>query len=186
MKRITDVVFSICAGMLLSWVAILVAVAVRLTSKGPILYWSPRVGCGGHLFHMPKFRTMIAETPDVASHELKNADRWLTPIGRFLRRSSLDEMPQLWCVFTGAMSLVGPRPALFSQKDLIALRKEYRVDTLAPGLTGWAQINGRDAVEIPEKVALDAEYLERQSWWFDLKILFLTIPKVLRGSNIRL
>lgn len=158
--------------------------AVRLTSKGPGLYWSDRVGRNSEIFQMPKFRTMQIGTPAVATHLLSNPEQFLTPIGSFLRRSSLDELPQLWSIFRGDMSFVGPRPALFNQDDLISLRTHYGVDQLLPGLTGWAQINGRDELPIPEKVQLDIDYMQRQSLWFDMKIIFLTFQKVLKKDGI--
>jgi len=157
---------------------------VRLTSPGPGLYWSRRVGRGSSLFPMPKFRTMRIDTPEVATHLLDDPDRWLTPIGPFMRRLSLDELPQLWSVLVGHMSLVGPRPALFNQDDLIAARKAAGVDVLRPGVTGWAQINGRDELAIPDKVALDAEYLRRRSFLFDLKIMVSTVVPVLTARGV--
>ena len=162
----------------------LIAVLVRLTSKGPALYWSDRVGRGNKIFRMPKFRSMRIDTPAVATHLLSDPDAFLSPIGGFLRRSSLDELPQLWSILKGDMSFVGPRPALFNQDDLIALRSEQGVDRLTPGLTGWAQINGRDELPIPEKVALDVEYMRRQSFWFDLYILWMTFLKVIRRDGV--
>ncbi len=163
---------------------ILVALAVRLTSPGPALYWSNRVGRHNQLFGMPKFRTMRTDTPAVATHLLQNPDSFLTPIGSFLRKTSLDELPQLWSILCGDMSIVGPRPALFNQHDLIALRTQHGVDQIAPGLTGWAQINGRDELAIPDKVAFDVEYLQRQSFWFDLQIIVLTVVRVLRRDAV--
>jgi O-antigen biosynthesis protein WbqP len=163
---------------------LLVAFGVRATSKGPALYWSDRVGRGNVIFKMPKFRTMQMNTPEMATHLMNTPDTYLSPIGRFLRRSSLDELPQLWSIIKGDMSFVGPRPALFNQVDLIALRAEKGVDQLIPGLTGWAQVNGRDELPIPEKVALDVEYMERQSFWFDMYILWLTMLKVVRRDGV--
>jgi len=163
---------------------LLVAVAVRLTSAGPVLYWSDRVGCHGKLFKMPKFRSMRVGTPSVATNLLADPKAHLTPIGNFLRKSSLDELPQLWSIVVGDMSFVGPRPALFNQHNLIALRTQSGVHKLVPGLTGWAQINGRDELPIPEKVKLDAEYLQRQSLAFDSRILWLTLFKVLRRKGV--
>ena len=163
---------------------IIVAVMVRVTSKGPILYWSQRVGKNNTIFLMPKFRSMWVDTPAVATHLLTNPETLLTPIGPFLRKSSLDELPQLWSILKGDMSFVGPRPALFNQDDLIAQRTEAGVHLLTPGLTGWAQINGRDELPIPEKVALDVEYLHRRSFIFDIKIIFLTFVKVLKKEGI--
>jgi O-antigen biosynthesis protein WbqP len=163
---------------------VLVALAVRLTSPGPALYWSDRVGRHNRIFRMPKFRSMRIDTPAVATHLLTDPSKYLTPIGPFLRKSSLDELPQLWSILKGDMSFVGPRPALFNQDDLIALRTQQGVHELVPGLTGWAQVNGRDELPIPQKVALDAEYLRRQSLTFDLRILWMTFVKVLRRDGV--
>ena len=163
---------------------VLTIIAVRLTSKGPSLYWSNRVGKSNKIFKMPKFRSMLIDTPAVATHLLDNPDSYLSPIGNFLRRTSLDELPQLFSVLKGDMSFVGPRPALFNQDDLIALRTEKRVDKLLPGITGWAQVNGRDELSIPDKVALDVEYLNRQSFWFDMKILWMTLLKVINRDGV--
>jgi O-antigen biosynthesis protein WbqP len=160
------------------------AIAVRLQSPGPALHWSRRVGRRNRIFVMPKFRTMLTGAPDVATHLLDDPDQWVTPLGRFLRRTSLDELPQLWSVLTGEMSLVGPRPALFNQDDLVALRTESGVDRLRPGLTGWAQINGRDELPIPEKAQLDREYLERMSLAFDLRILAITALTAVLGRGV--
>lgn len=184
MKRVFDLLLAALASMVLILPVMLVALAVRLTSKGPILYWSDRVGQNNHLFKMPKFRSMQVGTPAVATHLLSNPDIYLTPIGSFLRRSSLDELPQLWSIVKGDMSFVGPRPALFNQHDLIELRTRSGVHTLVPGLTGWAQINGRDELPIPQKVTLDIEYLRRQSFIFDIKIMVLTAKKVLARDNV--
>lgn len=184
MKRLVDIVLAALAMVLLLVPALLVAAAVRLTSPGPAIYWSQRVGRDNRLFRMPKFRSMRTDTPALASHLLTDPDRYLTPIGSFLRRSSLDELPQLWSVLVGHMSLVGPRPALFNQHDLIQLRDEAGVSRLRPGVTGWAQVNGRDELPIPQKVALDAEYLRRQSLLFDARILWLTVVKVLRRDGV--
>lgn len=184
MKRMFDVLAALCAALLLALPMACVALAVRLTSPGPALYWSKRVGRHNELFLMPKFRSMRIDTPAVATHLLEDPDRYLTPIGSFLRRSSLDELPQLWNILTGDMSLVGPRPALFNQHDLIALRTAAGVHTLRPGLTGWAQVNGRDELPIPDKVKLDAQYLQRQSFRFDLQILWRTVVQVWRGSGV--
>ena len=161
-----------------------VALIVRVTSKGSILYWSDRVGRDGKIFKMPKFRSMLTDTPAVATHLLDNPNSYLSPIGGFLRRSSLDELPQLFSVLKGDMSFVGPRPALFNQDDLIALRKEKSVDKLLPGITGWAQVNGRDKLSISDKVALDVEYLNRKSFWFDIKILWMTFLKVIKRDGV--
>jgi O-antigen biosynthesis protein WbqP len=163
---------------------LMVAMLVCLTSNGPALYWSDRVGRHNSIFKMPKFRSMLISTPAVATHLLGNPKAYLTPIGSFLRKSSLDELPQLWSILVGDMSFVGPRPALFNQHDLIALRTEQGVHTLVPGLTGWAQVNGRDELPIPEKVKLDVAYLQRQSLWFDVRILWMTFVKVLRRDGV--
>lgn len=163
---------------------LLLWILIRCTSKGPAFYWSDRVGKGNTIFRMPKFRSMRIDTPAVATHLLSNPDAYLTPIGSFLRKSSLDELPQLWSILKGDMSFVGPRPALFNQDDLIALRTQQGVHKLLPGLTGWAQINGRDELPITEKVQLDAEYLRCQSFWFDINILWLTLIKVIRRDGV--
>ena len=184
MKRLFDVSVALLAVVVLSIPLLVVAVLVKLTSPGPIVYWSDRVGRHNRIFRMPKFRTMRVDTPAVATHLLSDPKRFLTPVGPFLRKSSLDELPQLWSILVGDMSFVGPRPALFNQDDLIALRTEYGVDQVLPGLTGWAQINGRDELPIPDKVRLDAEYLQRQSFFLDLKIIFLTFLKVVRRDGI--
>jgi O-antigen biosynthesis protein WbqP len=184
MKRLSDLVMAILLALLLFIPCLLIALVVRLTSPGPALYWSDRVGRKNAIFQMPKFRTMRIDTPAVATHLLGDPDRFLTPVGSFLRRSSLDELPQLWSILKGDMSFVGPRPALFNQHDLVALRTQFHVDELLPGLTGWAQVNGRDELAIPDKVKLDAEYLARKSWLFDLKILVLTFVKVVRREGV--
>ena len=184
MKRVFDILLGCLASLILFVPVLLVALAVRLTSKGPALYWSDRVGRNNVIFKMPKFRSMRVGTPAVATHLLDNPRAYLTPIGSFLRKSSLDELPQLWSILTGDMSFVGPRPALFNQQDLIAMRSEEGVHTLVPGLTGWAQVNGRDELPIPEKVALDVEYLTRQSFWFDIKILWMTFLKVIHRDGV--
>ena len=184
MKRIFDLLLACIVAIILFIPMIIVAVVVKLTSQGPILYWSDRVGQHNHLFRMPKFRSMKTDTPAVATHLLADPKSVLTPIGDFLRKSSLDELPQIWCILKGDMSFVGPRPALFNQADLIALRTEKSIDSLVPGLTGWAQINGRDELPIPDKVSLDQEYMQKQSFNFDLKILWLTFLKVLRRDGI--
>jgi O-antigen biosynthesis protein WbqP len=184
MKRFFDLVMSIMLFILLAAPMLLVAIAVRLTSKGPVLYWSHRVGKNHAIFKMPKFRSMRIDTPEVATHLMINPDQFLSPVGGFLRRTSLDEFPQLLSILKGDMSFVGPRPALFNQDDLIALRKEKGIDQLVPGLTGWAQVNGRDELLIPQKVLLDAEYLQRQSFWFDLQILWMTFVKVVKNEGI--
>jgi len=185
MKRFIDLILSLLALIPLAPVFGLVALAVRLTSHGPILYWSNRVGRDNRIFKMPKFRTMRTDTPAVATHLLVDPDRYLTPVGGFLRKSSLDELPQLLSIFNGDMSFVGPRPALYNQDDLIALRTMKGVHSLTPGLTGWAQVNGRDELPIPEKVEFDAYYLEHRSILFDINILVLTALKVLRREGIK-
>ena len=179
-----DLLLGVVVGILLLVPLVIVATAVRLTSKGPALYWSDRVGRNNVIFKMPKFRSMRVGTPAVATHLLANPKTHLTPIGSFLRKSSLDELPQLWSILVGDMSFVGPRPALFNQHDLIELRTQKNVHTLVPGLTGWAQVNGRDELPIPQKVALDAEYLQRQGFWFDIKILWLTFLKVVQRDGV--
>ena len=184
MKRLFDLVLGLTAAALLLVPIVIVAVLVRLTSPGPALYWSDRVGRHNKIFKMPKFRSMRVGTPAVATHLLVDARSHLTPIGSFLRKSSLDELPQLWSILAGDMSFVGPRPALFNQQDLIALRTEQGVHTLVPGLTGWAQVNGRDELPIPEKVKLDVAYLQRQSFLFDIRILWLTFIKVLGSDGV--
>ena len=184
MKRFVDLLIVLLCLPLLVLPILLVAIAVRLTSPGPVLYWSDRVGRYNRLFKMPKFRSMKVDTPAVATHLLTDPDSVLTPIGKFLRSSSLDELPQLWNIIKGDMSLVGPRPALFNQDDLIALRTEKKVDQLLPGLTGWAQINGRDELPIPDKVSLDVDYLNNHSLLLDLKILWLTFFKVLKRDDV--
>ena len=184
MKRFFDLCLGLSAAVVLLLPVAVVALAVRLTSKGPALYWSDRVGRDNHIFRMPKFRSMRVGTPAVATHLLQDPDAHLTPIGSFLRKSSLDELPQLWSILKGDMSFVGPRPALFNQDDLIALRTANDVHHLVPGLTGWAQVNGRDELPIPEKVKLDVEYLQRQSLWFDIRILWLTFVKVVRRDGV--
>lgn len=184
MKRVFDLAVAIVVAVVLALPIVIVAIAVRLTSPGPALYWSDRVGRDNRIFIMPKFRSMRIDTPAVATHLLQNPDQWLTPIGSFLRKSSLDELPQLWSILKGDMSFVGPRPALFNQDDLIALRTDKGVHELVPGLTGWAQVNGRDELPIPQKVQLDVEYLERRSLLFDMKILWMTASKVLARNGV--
>ena len=184
MKRLIDLAFALAIGSLILIPVVLLAMAIRATSKGPALYWSDRVGRDNVIFKMPKFRSMRVDTPAVATHLLPDPDSFLTPIGSFLRKSSLDELPQLWSILKGDMSVVGPRPALFNQHDLVALRTQAGVHALIPGLTGWAQINGRDELPIPQKVALDIEYLQKKSLLFDLKIILLTALKVIRRDNV--
>lgn len=184
MKRLFDLILGLMAAAMLLVPLVVVAVLVRLTSPGPALYWSDRVGRYNKIFKMPKFRSMRVGTPAVATHLLADPKVYLTPIGSFLRKSSLDELPQLWSILVGDMSFVGPRPALFNQHDLIELRTQKNVHALVPGLTGWAQVNGRDELPIPQKVALDAEYLQRQGFWFDIKILWLTFLKVAQRDGV--
>ncbi len=183
-KRLFDLLLAVCAACVLAVPVLLVALAVRATSPGPALYWSNRVGKGNHIFKMPKFRSMRVGTPAVATHLLADPASHLTPIGSFLRKSSLDELPQLWSILVGDMSFVGPRPALFNQQDLIDLRTQKGVHALVPGLTGWAQVNGRDELPIPQKVALDVEYLHKRSLALDIRILWLTFVKVLRRDGV--
>jgi len=184
MKRIFDLLLGVTVTVLLAAPILLIYIAVRLSSKGPALYWSDRVGKNNKIFKMPKFRSMLTDTPAVATHLLDNPEVYLSPIGGFLRSSSLGEIPQLFSVFKGDMSFLGPRPALFNQDDLIALRTEKGVSKLLPGITGWAQVNGRDELSIPEKVALDVEYLNRQSFWFDIKILCMTFFNVVKRDGV--
>ena len=184
MKRVFDLFFSVIASLILLFPIIVVAVIVKLTSQGPVLFWSNRVGLDNTIFSMAKFRSMKVDTPAVATHLLLDPKSALTPIGGFLRKSSLDELPQLWSILKGDMSVVGPRPALFNQDDLIALRREKGIHRLIPGLTGWAQVNGRDELPIPQKVELDVEYLNRQSFGFDLYIIWLTFIKVIRKDDV--
>jgi len=184
LKRAIDVVGALAGLVLFSPVLLYLLVAIRLESPGPALHWSRRIGRDNVVFRMPKFRTMRLGAPDVATHLLADPDAWITPLGRFLRRTSLDELPQLWSVLRGDMSLVGPRPALFNQEDLVALRTAGGVHRLRPGLTGWAQVNGRDELPIPEKVRLDVEYSERRSLAFDLRILILTALAAVSGRGV--
>lgn len=183
-KRGLDLLLALIAAVILLVPVLMVALMVRLTSKGPALYWSDRVGRNNIIFKMPKFRTMRVGTPTVATHLLVDPQAVLTPIGSFLRLSSLDEIPQLWSIFRGDMSFVGPRPALFNQADLIELRTQSGVHRLVPGLTGWAQVNGRDSISIPDKVALDKEYLHRKSLGFDLYIIWRTLRGVMRHDDV--
>ncbi len=184
MKRLFDLSLAVLAICIFALPLLLLALAVKLTSPGPVLYWSDRVGWRNMIFRMPKFRSMKTGTPAVATHLLADANSYLTPIGSFLRKSSLDELPQLWSIVKGDMSFVGPRPALFNQHDLIELRTRNGIHNLLPGLTGWAQVNGRDELPIPQKVALEIEYLNKKSSWLDLKIICLTFLKVLRRDNV--
>ncbi len=184
MKRFFDFFLALLAGCILLFPILCITLAVRFSSPGPALYWSDRVGKNNRIFKMPKFRSMRTDTPAVATHLLEYPDQWITPIGSFLRKSSLDELPQLWSIIKGDMSFVGPRPALFNQDDLIALRTEAGVHKLVPGLTGWAQVNGRDELPIPEKVRLDAEYLANRSLLLDTKILWLTALKTVKRDGV--
>ncbi len=184
MKRFFDLTLAIIALPLFFIPFIVIALIIKLTSTGPILYWSDRIGQNNEIFKMPKFRSMRIGTPALATHLLENPGQYLTPIGRFLRRTSLDELPQLWSILKGDMSFVGPRPALFNQFDLIELRTQQGVHRLLPGLTGWAQINGRDDLPIPQKVKLDVEYMQQQSFGFDCYILWLTFVRVVGGDGI--
>lgn len=184
MKRATDLLLALVALVLLFVPLVGIGLLVRLTSRGPALYWSDRVGRNNVIYRMPKFRSMRVDTPAVATHLLNNPESFLTPIGSFLRKSSLDELPQLWSIVKGDMSFVGPRPALFNQYDLIDLRTRHGIDQLLPGLTGWAQVNGRDELPIPQKVALEIEYLQNRSSWLDIKIICMTFFKVLRRDNV--
>lgn len=183
-KRLFDLFLGTISAGLLAVPMLVIAIAIKCSSRGPVLYWSDRVGRGNAIFRMPKFRSMRINTPEVATHLLSDPQAYLTPVGSFLRKSSLDELPQIWCILTGKMSFVGPRPALFNQHDLIELRTRAGVHEMVPGLTGWAQINGRDELPIPEKVALDAQYLGRHGFWFDLYIIWRTAIKVLRRDGV--
>ena len=184
MKRLFDLILAILIILLLLIPFLLIAILVIVTSKGPVLYWSDRIGKNNKTFKMPKFRSMLINTPTLATHLLDNPDSYLSPIGRFLRTTSLDELPQLFCVLKDDMSFVGPRPALYNQNDLISLRTHKSVDKLLPGITGWAQVNGRDELSIPDKVLLDVEYLNRQSFWLDIKILWMTLLKVIKRDGV--
>lgn len=184
MKRAADLALALLLALVLAPVIALVALLIKVTSPGPVLFWSDRVGRDNELFRMPKFRTMRIGTPVLATHLLNDAAAFLTPVGSFLRTTSLDELPQLWSIVVGDMSFVGPRPALFNQNDLIVLRTEAGVHRLVPGLTGWAQVNGRDELSVPEKVTLDVEYLQRRSMFFDLKVLWLTCVRVSKRDGI--
>ena len=183
-KRIFDLLLGLLAVLVLILPIILLAILVRLTSKGPILYWSDRLGKNNQIFRMPKFRSMLVGTPTVATHLLANPNSHLTPIGSFLRKNSLDELPQLWSILKGDMSFVGPRPALFNQEDLIALRTQSGVDALTPGLTGWAQVNGRDELPISQKVAFDVYYLNNHNFCLDMRILWMTFLKVVQSDGV--
>ena len=184
MKRLFDLILAMILIMVLLVPMLVIMLAIRLTSKGPALYWSDRIGFDNSIYKMPKFRSMRVDTPQVATHLMSNPDKFLSPIGRFLRQTSLDELPQLLSILKGDMSFVGPRPALYNQEDLITLRSNYGLHKLLPGLTGWAQVNGRDDLSIPEKVMLEVEYMRRKSIWFDLKILWLTFLKVINRKGV--
>jgi len=184
MKRLFDLFVGVILLLSLMIIMLFIAVAIRRTSKGSVLYWSDRVGKNNKIFKMPKFRSMLTDTPAVATHLLDNPDAYLSPIGGFLRSTSLDELPQLFSVLRGDMSFVGPRPALYNQDDLIALRTAKGVDKLLPGITGWAQVNGRDELSIPDKVDLDEVYMQSQSFWFDMKILWMTFLKVIKRDGV--
>jgi len=183
-KRLIDIFLALIAGFLFLLPMVFIALVIKCTSKGPVLYWSNRVGKNNIIFSMPKFRTMLKNTPELATHLLSNPENYLTAIGPFLRKSSLDELPQLWSVLMGDMSIVGPRPALFNQTDLIALRTSEQVHQLKPGITGWAQINGRDELDIAGKVSLDVQYKHLKSLSFDIKIIWMTLIKVLRRDGV--
>ena len=185
MKRIFDIVLVTMFFIVFFFPMLIIALLVKITSKGPVLYWSDRVGKYNTIFKMPKFRTMMADTPAMATHLMKNPEQYCTPVGSFLRKSSLDELPQLYSVLKGDMSFVGPRPALFNQDDLIDLRTKKGIHNLIPGITGWAQINGRDDLPIPEKVDLDEYYLNNHSFMFDLKTLFMTLLSVISSQGVQ-
>jgi O-antigen biosynthesis protein WbqP len=184
MKRVFDLMLALIMLILFIVPLFFLGLLVKFTSVGPVLYWSDRVGLNNEMFRMPKFRSMQISTPALATHLLDDPDKYLTPIGGFLRRTSLDELPQLWSIIKGEMSFVGPRPALFNQVDLIALRSQYGIHRLLPGLTGWAQVNGRDELPIPQKVRLDEEYMQRKSFGFDLYVIWLTLIKVIRSEGV--
>ena len=184
MKRLFDLILATILIIVLSGLMLFIILAIRLTSKGPALYWSDRIGFDNSIFKMPKFRSMRIDTPQVATHLVSNPEKFLSPIGGFLRQTSLDEMPQLLSILKGDMSFVGPRPALYNQEDLITLRSDHGLHKLIPGLTGWAQVNGRDELSIPEKVALEVEYMQKKSFWFDLKILWMTFLKVINNQGV--
>jgi O-antigen biosynthesis protein WbqP len=184
MKKLFDLILAIFLILPLLIPFLLIAILIIITSKGSVLYWSDRVGKNNKIFKMPKFRSMVINTPTIATHLLKNSDSYLSPIGNFLRSTSLDELPQLFCILKGNMSFVGPRPALYNQNDLISLRTQEGVDKLIPGITGWAQVNGRDELSISDKVLFDVEYLNRQSFWFDIKILWMTLFKVIKKDGV--
>jgi O-antigen biosynthesis protein WbqP len=184
LKRLFDLVACVSGLLVLSPLFLLIGLVVKLTSPGPALHWSKRIGRGNEVFLMPKFRTMRVDTPQLPTHQMVDPERWITPVGRFLRATSLDELPQLWSVVRGDMSVVGPRPALFNQDDLVELRTKEGVHQLRPGITGWAQINGRDELAIPVKVQYDVDYARRMSLWFDLKVILWTILKTITGRGV--
>lgn len=184
-KRVFDILLGLVLSIVLFPVILMLALAVNLSSKGPVIHWSKRVGRNNKIFLMPKFRSMRTDAPQVATHLLAGSQNYVTNVGVFLRKTSLDELPQLWSVLVGDMSFVGPRPALFNQDDLVELRTRHGIERLRPGITGWAQVNGRDDISIPVKVQLDKEYLEKKSLWFDVKIILLTFVKVFRAEGIR-
>ena len=184
MKRLFDLILATVLIIVLSVLMLFIIIAIRLTSKGPALYWSERIGFNNLTYKMPKFRSMRIDTPQVATHLMSNPEKFLSPIGQFLRQTSLDELPQLFSILKGDMSFVGPRPALYNQEDLINLRSDHGLHKLIPGLTGWAQVNGRDDLSIPEKVLLEVEYMHKKSFWFDLKILWLTFLKVINRKGV--
>jgi len=183
-KKLLDILFSTTLLIFFLLPILFIAIMILLSSKGPVIYWSERVGKNGKLFNMPKFRTMSIDTPQVATHLMENPDEFVFPIGRFLRRTSLDELPQLFSILIGDMSFIGPRPALFNQKDLIALRNKNGLGVILPGLTGWAQVNGRDELSIPEKVSFEVEYMKKKSFWLDLKILWMTFLRVIKRKGV--
>ncbi len=185
MKRSFDLFVASSLTIILILPLLVIAICVRMTSKGPAIHWSKRIGRNNKIFLMPKFRSMFIDTPQLATHLLSDSKRFITPVGQFLRKTSLDELPQLWSVIAGDMSLVGPRPALFNQDDLVSLRTERGIEKLRPGVTGWAQVNGRDDLPIPVKVEFDHQYLNQNSFLFDLKILFLTAIKVLKSDGVQ-
>lgn len=184
MKRFFDLTLALILIIPFAVLMFFIAIAIISNSKGPAIYWSNRIGAKNKIFKMPKFRTMKIDTPELATHLLSSPKKFITPIGSFLRRSSLDELPQLYSIIKGDMSFVGPRPALFNQHDLIQLRSENNLDKLVPGLTGWAQVNGRDELTIPKKISIELEYLEKKSFWFDLKILWMTLLKVFTNHGV--
>ena len=184
MKRLFDLILATILITVLSMPMLFIILAIRLTSKGPALYWSERIGFNNLTYKMPKFRSMRIDTPQVATHLMSNPEKFLSPIGQFLRQTSLDELPQLFSILKGDMSFVGPRPALYNQEDLINLRSDHGLHKLLPGLTGWAQVNGRDDLSIPEKVKLEVEYMQKKSFWFDLKILWMTFLKVINRKGV--